>query len=223
VLPFVSRPVCLPVLARLWHPRQTGKLAHARTMVELIAARHPDRTVHAVGDAAYLGDHLRGPDRQITWTSRLKITSVLHQLVPPHTDRSGRPRTKGPRLGTPIDLAATATWRRTSVRRYGRIDAVWITEITCLWYGVFHTRTVRMILVRDDEPRTRDGDDRGYGLPLVTTDLTAPAEHPGSPAMPGAGRSKSLSATPVRCSASGSPATGPAGQWNAPSRSGCCV
>ena len=29
-LPFLSRPVCLPVLARLWRPRHTGKIAHAR-------------------------------------------------------------------------------------------------------------------------------------------------------------------------------------------------
>jgi hypothetical protein len=30
--------------------------------------------------------------------------------------------------------------------------------------------------VRDDKPRTRGGDDRGYGLPLVTTDLESAAE-----------------------------------------------
>jgi hypothetical protein len=35
----------LPVLARLWRPRHTRKLA------ELIAARYSDRTVHVVGDA----------------------------------------------------------------------------------------------------------------------------------------------------------------------------
>jgi len=175
-VPFLSRPVCLPVLARLWHPRRTGKLAHARAMVELVAARYPDRKVHAVGDAAYVGDHLRGLARQITWTSRLKVTSVLHALAPPRTGRSGRPRTKGPRLGTPTDLAATACWRKTQVRRYGRVDLVWIAEIVCLWYGSFRGQTVRVVLVRDDKPRTRDRDDRGYGLPLVTTDLSTPAE-----------------------------------------------
>ena len=40
----------------------------------------------------------------------------------------------------------------------------------------FRSRTVRVILVRDDKPRTRDRDDRGYGLPLVTTDLESSAE-----------------------------------------------
>jgi hypothetical protein len=175
-LPWLSRPVCLPVLARLWHPRCTGKLAHARVMVELVAARHPNRTIHAVGDAAYVGDHLRGLAAQITWTSRLKVTSVLHEPAPPRTGKSGRPRTKGPRLGTPTDLAATAIWRTTQVRRYGRTDTVQITEIVCLWYGSFRGQTVRVVLVRDNKPRTNDRDERGYGLPLVTTDLTSTAE-----------------------------------------------
>jgi hypothetical protein len=74
----------------------------------------------------------RDVDGRITWTSRLKLTSVLHELPPPRTGRSGRPRTRGGRLGTPTDLAADATaagrWRATRVRRYGRTDAVQITE-----------------------------------------------------------------------------------------------
>ncbi|MCQ4043255.1 hypothetical protein ACFOSC_20395 [Streptantibioticus rubrisoli] len=130
-----SRPVCLPVLARLWRPRHTGKLAQARQMSELVAARHLDRIVHVVGDAAYVGEHLRGLAGQLTWTSRLKVTSVLHALAPPRTGKSGRPRTKGERLGTPADLARTTTWRTAQVRRYGRTDTVEIAETICLWYG----------------------------------------------------------------------------------------
>jgi hypothetical protein len=142
-LPFLSRPVCLPVLARLWRPRRTGKIAYAREMAELIAARYPDRRVHVVGDAAYVGEHLRGLQGQVTWTSRLKVTSVLHELPPPRTGRSGRPRTRGARLGTATDVAAIATaratWRATRVRRYGRTDTMHIAEVTCLWYGSFHS------------------------------------------------------------------------------------
>jgi hypothetical protein len=108
-LSFLSRPVCLPVLARLWRPRHTGKIAHARELAELIAGRYPDRTVHVVGDAAYVGERLRDVDDRISWTSRLKVTSVLHELPPPRTGRSGRPRTRGARLGTPSDLATDAT------------------------------------------------------------------------------------------------------------------
>ena len=83
-------------------------------------------------------------------------------------------------MGTPTDLAASATrkdrWRDTRVSRYGRTDTVQVTEVICLWYGSFRSQTVRVILVRDDKPRTRDRDDRGYGLPLVTTDLESSAE-----------------------------------------------
>jgi hypothetical protein len=85
-LPFLSRPVCLPVLTRLWRLRHAGKIALAREMAERIAARYPQRTVH-------------------------------------------------------------------------------LAEIVRIWYGVLHTRTVRVVLVRDDEPRTADKDERGYGLP----------------------------------------------------------
>ncbi len=46
---------------------------------------------------------------------------------------------------------------------------MYLAEITCLWYGSFHTQTVRAILLRDD------GTDTGYDLALVTTDLTAAA------------------------------------------------
>jgi hypothetical protein len=164
--------------------------------------------VHTVGDAAYVGEHLRGLASGITWTSRLKVTSVLHDLAPARTGKSGRSRTKGTRLGTATDLAAAAVWRTTRVRRYGRADSVQIAEITCLWYGSFHAQTVRVVLVRDTKPRTRDGDDRGYGLPLVTTDLTSqpktwwPATRP-------AGRSKSPSPRPAKSSVSAKPATAP--------------
>jgi hypothetical protein len=43
-LAFLSRPVCLPVLARLWRPRHTGKIAYARVLAELIAAPSRPRT-----------------------------------------------------------------------------------------------------------------------------------------------------------------------------------
>lgn len=176
-LPFLSRPVCLPVLVRLWFPKGAGKIAHARAMVEPVATRYPQRTVHVVGDAAYISERLRELSGNITWTSRLKVTSVLHQAPPPRTGKVGRPKTKGPRLGTPSNLAKAATWRNAMVRRYGRTDAVQIAEIVCIWYGVLHTQAVRVILVRDNKPRTADKDERGYGLPLITTDMASTAEH----------------------------------------------
>ncbi|MER5917173.1 transposase [Streptomyces sp. NPDC001982] len=163
-LPFLTRPVCLPVAARLWRPK-TGpsKVELAASMVRLLAVCL-DRRLHVVADAAYHGKALRHLPEAITLTTRLPANAVLFGLAPPPTGRRGRPRLKGARLGTPADLAATATFTTARVKRYGRIDQVRIAEVRCLWYGSFHTQTVRVILIRDD------GTDTGYDLALVTTD-----------------------------------------------------
>ncbi|WP_261570066.1 hypothetical protein [Frankia gtarii] len=63
-------------------------------------------------------------------------------------------------------MAATATWTRTRVTRYGVTEAVDLAVITCLWWGSLHRTPVRVVLVRDlDEARP-------YTLALATTDLT---------------------------------------------------
>jgi hypothetical protein len=92
---------------------------------------------------------------------------VLYGLAPPRTGKRGRPRTKGERLGTADDLAAAAAWATVTVTAYGRRETRHVTEITCLWYGSWHTRTVRLILSRDERTAS------GYDLALVTTDLDA--------------------------------------------------
>jgi DDE superfamily endonuclease len=179
-LPFVDRPVCLPVLARLWTPRGVPKTVLACQMVAAIAGRLPDRVVHVVADAHYAGadgaplrDGLRerGMPTGITLTSRLRVNAVLHAIATPIPGRGGRPRRIGGRLGTPTDLAGTLTWQPAAVSRYGRTDAVLLAEITCLWYGSYRSRAVRVVLVR--EPGTRPK--AGYHLALITTDLHTPA------------------------------------------------
>ncbi|MES4908127.1 MULTISPECIES: hypothetical protein [unclassified Streptomyces] len=109
-------------------------------------------------------------------TSRLKVTSVLHELPPPRTGKKGRPRTKGARLGTPAELARLVEWRRIKVHRYGRTSPVFLAERICLWYGSLHTRPIRVVLVWDERCGPGTGLDRGYGAALVTTDLTSPTE-----------------------------------------------
>jgi hypothetical protein len=43
VLSFLQRPVCLPVLARLWRPKGVSKAMLAGQMVATIAGRLPGR------------------------------------------------------------------------------------------------------------------------------------------------------------------------------------
>jgi hypothetical protein len=178
-LPFCTRPVCLPVLARLHVPRPGrkparaarraaaagSKVSQAVALVTLLAAAFPGRAVHVVADAHYHGPALRTLPQNVTWTTRLPKNAVLYALAPPPVRKPGRRPRKGPRLGTPAGLAAAATWTRTAVRIYGRDTAEDLAEITCLWYGCLDTITVRVILARDAVTT----------LALVTTDLTGPA------------------------------------------------
>lgn len=176
-LPFCTRPACLPVLARLHVPGK-GKAARPRrqaapastvtiaaALAALLAAAFPGRRIDVVADAHYHGPALRTLPGNVTWTTRLPKNAVLYAPAPPPVRKPGRPPRKGPRLGTPADLAAAAAWTRGAVRIYGRDTAQDLAEVTCLWYGCLDVITVRVILARDQVAT----------LALVTTDLHAPA------------------------------------------------
>src|SRR6266516_2709479 len=167
-LPMVSRPVCLPVLAKLVVKGTNSKsrLWLARRMAEDLAAALPGRVSHVTGDAAYAGKELRNLPAAVTWTTRLRKDAALNELPPPRTGRRGRPRVKGKRLPSPALLAQTAISAPVTVRRYGSTATIQAAAITCLWHGVFGARPVQVILVRDRVQA-------GYDLALATTDLTA--------------------------------------------------
>jgi hypothetical protein len=176
-LPFCSRPVCLPVLARLNIPvkrararkhaaQPDGKVAQAAELVTLLAAAFPDRRIHAVADAYYHGPSVKDLPPAVTWTCRLMASAVLYDLPPERLPGTrGRPRVRGQRLGQPGHLAAAADWAPATIRAYRQDKHVQLAERTCLWYGCLRARPVRVIISRDD-----DGD-----LALVTTDLGTPA------------------------------------------------
>jgi hypothetical protein len=192
-LPWLDRPICLPVAFALWRTSkgapagQAGgpesKQAIACRLINAIAAACPGRQVHVMADAWYAGadgaagavNHHRTQLRQrglsagITLTSRLRVNASLNAIAVPVPGKAGRPKRIGAQLGTPKDLAATLTWTTTTVHRYGRTRAVHLTETICLWYGVYRSRAIRVILLRDTDTTT------GYDLALITTDLTSPA------------------------------------------------
>jgi hypothetical protein len=153
-------------------------------IVTRLAAGPQRRAVHVVADAAYAGADGaptrrklvgRGLPDRVSLTSRLRRNAVLKAIAAPipggQGGRGGRPRRIGARLGTPTDLARTLPWTSAHVRRYGRRDTVDIAETTCLWYGTYRSRAVRVILVREPASTAKAGHD----LALVTTDLDSPA------------------------------------------------
>src|SRR6266568_2607822 len=64
-LPFMTRPVCLPVACRRWQGKGTASTVDLSCqMVATIAARLPARRIHVVADAAYHGKQVRSlPER----------------------------------------------------------------------------------------------------------------------------------------------------------------
>jgi DDE superfamily endonuclease len=171
-LPFLRRPVALPVAARLWRRGGPAKTALARELIELVAAAPAcRRTVHVVADSAYICTELRRLPAGVTLTGPMPRHASLYDVhpeldYPPARGRQrGRPRAEGPQIGTPAEFAAATPGRAAAVTRYGKTATVSIHERRCLWPGVFRSRPVRVIAVT--EP--------GKLLALVSTDMAAPA------------------------------------------------
>jgi hypothetical protein len=170
-VPFLTRAICLPVLFRLHIPKSgISKPDAARALVGLLARAFPEHTIDVVADAAYRGPAWRTLPGNTTFTTRLAANAVLFALPPGPTGRRGHPRWKGEKLGTCADLAATATWRTTSLTRYGKTDTVHIATLTCLWWGSLHRTPVTVVLVKDTDST------KPYDIALVSTDITAAPE-----------------------------------------------
>ena len=92
-LPFLSRPVALPVAARLVHkdikPAGASRLVLARQMTAALARALPGRDIHVVADAAYAGKELRRLPATVTWMTRLRKDAALYELPGPRTGKRG--------------------------------------------------------------------------------------------------------------------------------------
>ena len=169
-LPAVSRPVAIPVLAKLVikGTSSASRLWLARRMAQMLADALPGRRIHVVADSAYAGGELKKLPPRVTWTTRLRKDAALYELPPARTGRRGRPREKGDRLPSPAQLAATAAFTQVTVTRYGKTATIGAATLTCLWRSVFGTRPVTVVLIRD---RAKNS----YDLALITTDAAASA------------------------------------------------
>jgi hypothetical protein len=172
-LPWCRRPVCLPILARLWRPGHTaGRLGLGCELVRLVAQHLGARRIDLVCDGAYAGRGLRDLPGQVTVTCRLRADARLYRLPAPRRPGTrGRPRTKGDRLPELTMLAGMVhtPFALAQVTRYGRGGTAAIAHFSCLWPSVFGARPVHVVLVRD--PAAPDG----FDLALVSTDLSATA------------------------------------------------
>lgn len=170
MLPFLDRPVALPVLTRLWRKNGPVKTLLAREMIEILAAHRRGRVLHVVGDCAYVCRQVYGRDglpRGVTLTGTMPRHASLAQ-VHPYFDQPrppgtrGRVRRIGEKIGTPADLAHAVSGRKHTVTRYGRTSTITVHEQRCLWPGVFRCHPIRVLLIIEPGQPT---------ISLATTDL----------------------------------------------------
>lgn len=163
-------PIAIPVNVRL-HRKQgpTMPVLAAEMMAEL-ATWLPEASFVLCGDGAYAtlaGDHLE----RTAVVSLMRRDAALYEAAPPRSGKAGRPRKRGARLPTPVELAKAATgfieveldWRGRKLTKL-----VWSRGV--LWYRVCPDALVRLVVVRD--PHGHEPDDFFF-----TTDLSmSPAE-----------------------------------------------
>ena len=164
-LPMMSRPVAVPVMAKLVikDTMSASRLWLARRMVTRLAQELPGRQVSVTADCAYAGEELKKLPGGVTRTTRLRVNAALHGLPPERTGKKGRPRVKGGRLPSLAKIAATAVFSQVRVTRYGKRETIAVHSFTCLWYSVTGAKPVTVILIRDKSKS-------GFDLALVTTE-----------------------------------------------------
>jgi DDE superfamily endonuclease len=91
-LPFMDRPVALPVLMRLWRKGGPPKTVLGRQLVEAVAAAGHGRIIHVVGDGGYICQHLRRLPPTVTLTGPLPRHASLWQV---HPDLDHAPSLRG--------------------------------------------------------------------------------------------------------------------------------
>lgn len=173
-LPFLARPVALPVAARLWRKGGPKKTVLARELIELVAAAPAcaGRAVQVVADGGYVCSELRSLPPGVVLTGPLPRHASLYEVHPELDNpllcrgRRGRPRCRGAKIGTPAQLAAALPGSQVTVTRYRKTATVTVREHRCLWPGVYRSVPVRVIIVTEPGKPA---------LALVTTGMTAPA------------------------------------------------
>lgn len=174
-----QRVWCLPVLFRLWLPgrpprrrraapeQRPTQTEQAREVIELIAARYPNRRIDVIGDGAYACTALRDLPANVTLTARLRAKAVIYAPPAEYVGR-GRPRKKGDRLGSVQELAHApdASWQQIHLADQG--TAI-VREVNGLWYSVWKAQPIKVLLVRDRHRKTE------LGIAIITTDTHATA------------------------------------------------
>jgi len=144
----------------------------ARTLIDMVLERFPTRIGEVVCDGAYASKAWQALPERVSVTTRMRANAAVYAL--PDAGRrpgqQGRTPLKGAKLQSLAKTAETAIFTPVTITGPdGRERTAHTHEFTCLWYKPFHTRPVKVILIRN--PGTTDG----FDVALASTDTDAAA------------------------------------------------
>lgn len=183
--PFAPHKVwAFPILVRLYRKRKKSPLAPGRggkperkqtggasqkdyrtrpqlalAMIQIVAAWAGQRPLIIVGDSEYAGGSInRYLPTNTALISRMTMNAALYEPAPAPTLGRGRPRKKGRRLPSPLQMAQDGRrrWSKATVYLYGRRVKVWYQSFDALWYSSAGQKLLRIVVVRDPRGRRRD-------------------------------------------------------------------
>ena len=172
-----GRMVGLPLLFRLFrpkddqHPDRPSQPELARTLIDLVIKRFSGRKIELVMDGAYASRAWQGLPEHVGLTTRMRANAALYELPPARRKgQHGRTPLKGKRMGSLTEIAKAATFKPVSLTgRDGRTRTALVHEFTCLWYKPFHTRPLKVILVRNPNSN------KDFDIAIASTDTGAEA------------------------------------------------
>jgi hypothetical protein len=162
-----ERVMALPIGFRLYRPKKRcapdqyrKRTALARELVEKVSELIPEkRRVLLIGDTEYAGrEVVRGLTDRIVFVGPMHMGAALYDMPQRNNKGFGRPRKKGTRLLSPIQLIESnkTPWKSRRLTLYGKKVQVLTKTQNCLWYRVAGNRLVRMIVTRDPKGRIED-------------------------------------------------------------------
>jgi DDE superfamily endonuclease len=183
--PFAPRKVwAFPILVRLYRKRKKTKLAPGRgakqerkqiggasakeyrtrpqlalEMIQIVAGWAGQRSLIIVGDSEYAGGSIsRHLPANATLLSRMTMNAALYDPPSQPAPGRGRPRKKGLRLPSPLQMAKDGRrrWTQAKVVLYGRQVKVLYQTLDALWYSSAGQKLLRIVVVRDPRGRRRD-------------------------------------------------------------------
>jgi hypothetical protein len=172
-----GRMIGLPLLFRLFrpkddqHPGRPSQPELGRKLIDLVIKHFPGRAIELAMDGAYASRAWQGLPAHVNLTTRMRANAAIYELPPARQPgQQGRTPIKGKRMMSLAEIAKSASFKTVGLTgRDGKTRTALVHELVCLWYKPFHTRPLKVILVRNPDSRNTDS----FDIAIATTHTTA--------------------------------------------------